>query len=71
MSTHTPHTFEEKNMLDDDELLDLVKKALVGRYLTFVAEKTGLHYNTVWKIAHGKTKPNRDTLETLSAHLFG
>jgi predicted transcriptional regulator len=71
MSTHTTHSFEGKNMESEEELLDRVKKALVGRYLTFVAEKTGLHYNTVWKIAHGKTKPNMDTLHALSAHLFG
>lgn len=58
-------------MESEDELLERVKKALVGRYLTFVAEQTGLHYNTVWKIAHGKTKPNMDTLQALSAHLFG
>jgi hypothetical protein len=61
----------EKNMESDEDLLDRVKKALVGRYLTFVSQQTGLHYNTIWKIAHGKTTPSRDTLDRLSSHLFG
>lgn len=54
-----------------DELLEKVRNALDGKYLTFVSEKTGLHYNTIWKLAKGKTKPSRETLETLSKHLFG
>ena len=58
-------------METDEELLDKVKKGLVGRYLTFVSQETGLHYNTIWKIAQGKTKPTRETLEKLSTHLFG
>jgi hypothetical protein len=55
----------------DEDLLEKVKKALEGRYLTYVCQQTGLHYNTVWKIANGKTKPTRSTLDKLSAHLFG
>jgi len=62
---------KEKNMESDEQLLDRVKKALAGRYLTFVSEQTGLHYNTIWKIVNGKTNPSRATLEKLSAHLFG
>jgi transcriptional regulator with XRE-family HTH domain len=58
-------------MESDEQLLDRVKKALAGRYLTFVAEQTGLHYNTIWKIVNGKTNPSRATLEKLSTHLFG
>jgi len=58
-------------MESDKDLLDRVKKALAGRYLTFVAEQTGLHYNTIWKIVNGKTNPSRATLDRLSAYLFG
>jgi len=58
-------------MESDEDLLDRVKKALAGRYLTFVAEQTGLHYNTIWKIVNGKTNPSRATLDRLSAYLFG
>ena len=69
---HTLHApRKEKNMESDEQLLDRVKKALAGRYLTFVSEQTGLHYNTIWKIVNGKTNPSRATLEKLSTHLFG
>jgi transcriptional regulator with XRE-family HTH domain len=54
-----------------DELLERVKKALEGKYLTFIAEKTGLHYNTIWKLAQGKTKPSEETLQKLAKYLFG
>ena len=56
------------------EVLDLeaIRERLEDRNLTVVAERTGLHYNTVWKIATGVAlNPSLNTVKALSEYLRG
>lgn len=46
-----------------------VAKALSDRNLVVVAERTGLNYHTVWRVATGCTNPAYSTIEKLSAYL--
>lgn len=47
-----------------------VQEALKDRRLTVVAEATGLHYDTVWRVASGRvTAPSYDVVERLSHYL--
>jgi len=54
------------------DLLTRVRAALSDRNLARVSAAIGLHENTVRAIANGKNKnPNFETLQRLSAYLFG
>ena len=46
-----------------------VAEALSDRNLVVVAERTGLNYHTVWRVATGCTNPAYSTIEKLSAYL--
>lgn len=47
---------------------DQIRQALTDRILSVVAERTGLHASTLYRIADGD-RPSLHTLETLSAYL--
>ncbi len=46
-----------------------IRAALVDRRLSIIAEKTGLHPNTIANIRDGKVVPAYPTLEALSSYL--
>jgi len=46
-------------------------EALQDRNLARVAEKTGLHHNTLVRLRKGHVAPNPGTLHILSAYLEG
>lgn len=46
-----------------------VADALSDRNLVVVADRTGLNYHTVWRVATGCTNPAYSTIEKLSAYL--
>lgn len=48
-----------------------VREALTDRRLDIVARGTGLHYNTIRNVFHGRFKPRPETLENLINYLFG
>ena len=53
-------------MLTPDE----IQAALSARNLSETARDTGLAYDTVWRVRHGRTvRVSYDTLKTLSAYL--
>lgn len=49
--------------------VEQVVAALSDRNLVVVAERTGLNYHTVWRVATGCTNPAYSTIEKLSAYL--
>lgn len=50
--------------------LDQIRLALADRKLTVVAEKTGLHYNTLYSLMRGENPdPRLSTIKTLSDYL--
>ena len=49
--------------------VEQVAEALSDRNLVVVAERTGLNYHTVWRVATGCTNPAYSTIEKLSAYL--
>lgn len=49
--------------------VEQVAEALSDRNLVVVAERTGLNYHTVWRVATGCTNPTYSTIEKLSAYL--
>jgi len=50
--------------------LDAIRACLQDRKLRHVAEATGLHYNTLWKIRQGRAKrPSLDVILRLSRYL--
>ena len=50
--------------------LHWIRAALADRRLSIIAEKTGLHVNTIAAIRDGKnTNPTLATLETLASYL--
>ena len=51
--------------------IDEIKKQLADRRLTVVAERTGLHYNTLKLIRDGKGNPTYSTLKIISDYLQG
>ena len=52
--------------------LEQVKEALQDRKLTQVAERTGLAYQTVWRVSAGKgERVSYDVVKTLSDYLEG
>lgn len=51
--------------------LEQILKGLEDRNMSKVAEKTGIHYNTIVAINSGKAKPSYDVLVKLSAYLTG
>ena len=52
--------------------LDEIMAALADRKLNAVADATGLSYDTVWRVAAGKTKRvSYETAKTLSDYLQG
>lgn len=58
--------------MDYNELLDYVRLRLQDRKILTVAKNTGLHANTVYFIANGRTaEPNAKTLEKLKSYLDG
>lgn len=53
-------------------MLDFIRSSLADRRPCVVAEKTGLHRNTVAAIRDGKeTNPKLSTLELLASYLRG
>jgi len=52
------------------KLNDIIEK-LKDRNLKIVAEKIGIHYNTLYKIANGENKPSYSTLLKLQEYLNG
>ena len=42
---------------------------LTDRNLVVVAERTGLSYQTVWRVARGETNPDYSTVKKLSDYL--
>lgn len=51
-------------------LLEEIRENLHDRKLTVVADCTGLHYNTVYRIANGKSKdPAYSVIKRLSDYL--
>lgn len=52
--------------------LDEIMAALADRKLNAVADATGLSYDTVWRVAAGKTKRvSYETAKVLSDYLQG
>jgi len=52
--------------------LDEIRTALKDRRLSVVAEKTGLHYNTLYSLMRGENPdPRLSTMQTLSDYLEG
>jgi transcriptional regulator with XRE-family HTH domain len=50
--------------------LDAIRACLQDRKLRLVAEATGLHYNTLWKIRQGRAKrPSADVVLRLTRYL--
>lgn len=50
--------------------LDKIRERLTDRKLTVVAKRTGLHYNTVYRIANGSSKdPAYSVIKRLSDYL--
>jgi len=47
---------------------DQVRQALSDRVLSVVAERTGLHKSTIYRLADGE-RPSLETLEALSEYL--
>lgn len=53
-------------------MLDFIRSSLADRRPCIVAEKTGLHANTIIRIRDGKEKnPKLSTLEILTTYLRG
>lgn len=50
--------------------IEEIRQALNDRKLTAVADATGLHYQTVWRVANG-SGASYDTIKTLSDYLQG
>lgn len=52
--------------------LDEIRHALQDRNLSIVAQKTGLHYQTIWRIARG-ARPDftYDTIRRVSEYIEG
>lgn len=49
---------------------DDIQKRLQDRNLHSIAQKTGLSYDTVWKIANGKSlRPSYDAIRKISDYL--
>lgn len=48
-----------------------IRAALEDRQLKAVAERIGLHFNTLYRIANGHTEPNKTTREKLTQYLKG
>lgn len=46
-----------------------MKNALSDRKITVVAERTGIHPNTLYKLVRGDTKPSMETAEILTEYL--
>jgi transcriptional regulator with XRE-family HTH domain len=52
--------------------LEQVRQHLKDRRLTVVADRTGLHYQTVWRISAGEAeKPSYEVIKRLSDYLEG
>lgn len=51
--------------------LEQIKKALEDRNLTLVANKIGIHVNTLYNIRDGKSQPNHHTFIKLQSYLRG
>lgn len=49
--------------------LQEIKTALKDRVISRVSEATKLNPHTIYRIQHGKTKPNKSTLKVLSDYL--
>ena len=49
--------------------LEQVREALQDRHIMIVAEKTGLHYQTVYNVRAGRVVPSYHTLKKLSDYL--
>lgn len=54
-------------MLDVEE----IKRRLSDRKLTVVAERTGVHKVTLYRLVHGEALPAYDTLQRVSDYLEG
>lgn len=50
--------------------IEEIRRALADRKLTAVADATGLHYQTVWRVANGNGA-SYDTIKALSDYLQG
>lgn len=51
--------------------IEEIREKLKDRNLKIVAEKIGIHHNTIYKIAHGVNNPNYSTLLKLQDYLNG
>lgn len=50
--------------------VDEVREALLHRNLHKAAEATGIKYNTIWRIAHGKVKnPSYENITALIEYI--
>ena len=49
--------------------LSQIKKLLQDRVVAKVAEATKLNPHTIYRIKHGKAKPNKSTIKLLSEYL--
>lgn len=49
--------------------LQEIRAALKDRVVARVSQATGLNPHTIYRIQHGKTKPNRTTIKILSDYL--
>lgn len=52
-------------------MLDEIREKLQDRNLKVIAEKIGVHYNTIYKIASGDTTVKYSTILKLSEYLKG
>jgi DNA-binding phage protein len=51
--------------------IDAIRSALRDRNIAFVSEATGLNAHTIYRLVHGKVKPNKSTITLLSMYLDG
>jgi len=50
--------------------LEQIRQQLADRRLSVVAERTGLHYQTVWRISAGEAeRPSYETIKRISDYL--
>jgi DNA-binding phage protein len=57
---------------DQDVIIEALNLTIKNRDLRSVSTETGLHWLTLWKLAHGKTRHAKDsTLEKLINYYFG
>jgi len=51
--------------------IEQARHLLADRNLREVARGSGLHYNIVYRVANGTTRPSYDTVKALSDYLVG